>query len=571
MTGAELDAARPDPAKRFRPRTLRHSLILIVVAALLPFVLVTFAQSAFVINNMRNIEDARLKTAAQAIAERERDPFMLARYSLRVASRNPVVAAMTPDCSVALTNSVQPSAAVINYARSDASGAPRCSVKAFDPTQNYAGTAWWKKGITNPEFTLSDPVIGPISKRPVIIMMMPVNRGDGTQDGAFTAAVSLESIQQSLERTARERGGMAAVIDEQGKTILSSSALRLHPSLSTNAGRLPVSTAGDGSRWIYSIAPIEGKELSVLYAEPQQTVTSPSLRQLQLSFILPICAILFASLAVWFATSRLAVNWLRKLGVLSRQFAYGDFTGDEQAFARAPLEVRELSEDLHLMARTIKARDTVLTSALAAKTELTREVHHRVKNNLQIVMSLLTLQTARLDDDDAQNALSQTRARIAALSLIHRLLYQQEEADERPSETGIENLLGELCTQLRASNHSRPYVELKCHVGQHAIQIDHAVPLALFTVEAVTNAYRHGFGPESHGQIELHFDVAGDEARLAIKDNGGGYDVMATADQMGGDLMNAFAQQLGGTINIQSSEQGTTVTMSMPALGLKFA
>lgn len=299
---------------------------------------------------------------------------------------------------------------------------------------------------------------------------------------------------------------------------------------------------------------------------------TPSLRQMQVSVLLPLIAMLFASLAIWFATNRMVVRWLRRLGGLANQFAGGNFAGNEYLFAKAPEEVVSLSDDLHSMARAIEARDDELKSALAIKTELTREVHHRVKNNLQIVMSLLTLQESQIEDSHAQGTLSQTRVRIAALALIHRLLYQQEDSDIGVNHIGIDNLMGELCTQLRTANRGRHNIDLKCDIVTHSIEVDHAVPLALFTVEAVTNAYAHAFDNDGAGLIKLTFEIEDGEAVLIIADDGRGYDIDASATRMGSDLMTAFADQVRGKASIESAPgAGTKITLRFPASGSHMA
>jgi two-component sensor histidine kinase len=192
-------------------------------------------------------------------------------------------------------------------------------------------------------------------------------------------------------------------------------------------------------------------------------------------------------------------------------------------------------------------------------------VHHRVKNNLQIITSLLTLQAGRVSEPWAREVLGQTRSRISALALIYRLLYQDDSENER-GEVALDSLMSELCIQLRAANRDRPGVELQCDTLPHPIAIDHAVPLALFVVEAVTNAYRHAFAPEDKGHIQLKVDHVGPEDILEISDNGRGFLQRADLGQMGSELMNAFATQVSGVLETQSKVgKGTTIRLRLPS------
>jgi two-component sensor histidine kinase len=216
------------------------------------------------------------------------------------------------------------------------------------------------------------------------------------------------------------------------------------------------------------------------------------------------------------------------------------------------------------MADVIHCRNTDLTQALEAKTLLTREVHHRVKNNLQIINSLLTLQSGRVREDAAKEVLAQTRARIGALALIHRLLYEQDNGDEC-GDVPIDNLMAELCAQLRGASRSMTQAQLTCHAGNFPVPIEYAVPLTLFVVEAVTNAFRHAFPKGMGGTVNLRFDLDGDSGILSISDNGQGYVVTDEAAQIGTELMHGFATQVDGALSISSSERnGTQVRLKFP-------
>jgi len=290
-----------------------------------------------------------------------------------------------------------------------------------------------------------------------------------------------------------------------------------------------------------------------------------ALEQFRASIILPLIAILLTLAAIWFGTNRLVIRWLSALRKLSDEMTKGNFQGNRQTFTDAPLELRELSDDLHDMAHVIDTRTTELTDALNAKTELTREIHHRVKNNLQIVTSLLTMQASRMKGEGAQTALKQARARVVALALIHRLTYEQDNDTTQPT-VAVENLLEELCKQLRYSHRERRGVDLTSRTDDYTMLSDLAVPLALFIVEAVTNSYRHGFNEGAEGKIELVFELHDKEALLTITDNGRGYDTASPerAD-MGTELMHGFAAQLNGIATLSSKiGSGSQTTLRFP-------
>jgi two-component sensor histidine kinase len=272
-----------------------------------------------------------------------------------------------------------------------------------------------------------------------------------------------------------------------------------------------------------------------------------------------------ASLAIWLGTNRLALVWLQRLRTVAGRFAKGDFTGDQARFEGAPEEIATLSADLHSMAEVIDRRNRDLTQALEAKSMLTREVHHRVKNNLQIINSLLTLQSGRVPDGEVKDVLAQTRARISALALIHRVLYEQENGYEAGAVT-IDTLMRELCAQLQSAayQNSQP-IKLHCRAESIFLPIDYAVPVTLFIVEAVTNAFRHAFTDGRAGEISLCLTKTGDGVELCVTDNGCGYAVNNGNMQMGTELMYGFTTQVNGSLSLSSEiGSGTRVSLTFP-------
>lgn len=248
--------------------------------------------------------------------------------------------------------------------------------------------------------------------------------------------------------------------------------------------------------------------------------------------------------------------WITKLREQAAQIVSGEYNLGEPAFTRGPPGVFELSEDLDRLAQILADREAV-------RLALAYEVHHRVKNNLQIITSLLNMQAGRIANPAAREALGQTRARIGALALIHRILYEQDDIGGQGS-LDIARLIRELCTQFRDWNRDRTEISFSCEATTVAVPLDSALPLALLVVEAVTNAYAYAFPAGRSGSLVLRFYVSEDgDAVLSVSDDGVGFDSAGVANSLGRQLMNAFTYQLGGTLHINSSAlTGTTVTLA---------
>ena len=545
---------------------MRNGLILIVFAALLPVTVVSFIQGNVTMKNTRNLAFDRLRDTARAVAERQRDPFVIAQHLLLAHTTNRDVVRMTADCDTALRISLSNYPPVTNIARTAADGTVRCSAIPLSKPVNFAREGWWRRGVNAKGMTITKaPVFGPISQRDVLFLILPLRTADGQSDGTITAAIDVKYLRDGLRQAARRSAGALAIVTRDGAKVASGDRpLPFTPDVTARQNQPVEIRDNKGTLWIYTLHKLYSSDLFVVYAEPRDTLMAAAVSQVRISILLPIISILLASLAIWVGTHRLALIWLRELRAVSGRFAQGDFTADRHKFDRAPEEIAAFSADLHSMADAIDRRNTDLTHALEAKTLLTREVHHRVKNNLQIINSLLTLQLGRAHEGAAKEVLAQTLARISALAIIHRLLYEQDNGYER-GEVPINNLMAELCAQLRGANRSMTHVQLTCQAESFPVPIEYAVPLTLFVVEAVTNAFRHAFPKGRHGAVILRFNLDGARAILDISDNGQGYVVSDAAAQMGTELMHGFATQVDGELSISSrTGSGTQVVLKFP-------
>ncbi len=250
--------------------------------------------------------------------------------------------------------------------------------------------------------------------------------------------------------------------------------------------------------------------------------------------------------------------WVTKLREQAARIIKGDYQPDQISFQRAPAGLGQLSRDLDALAVEVDRRELV-------RKALALEVHHRVKNNLQIVTSLLHMQANRIENPAAREALGQTRARIGALALIHRILYDKND-DGSQATLDIAPLIAELCAEFRLWHRDRPEIALSCEAISFAVPLDSAMPLILFAVEAITNAYAYAFPNRRNGTIFLRFNVdLTRNAVLSITDNGTGYNSRSNSNSMGRQLMNGFGEQLNGTFAIVSSpEIGTDVRLEYP-------
>lgn len=274
-----------------------------------------------------------------------------------------------------------------------------------------------------------------------------------------------------------------------------------------------------------------------------------------------------ALLAAWVAADRLVLRWVLRLRQQAAGFANGNRIERRTSFDPAPVELRELEATLTGMMQAIQSRDAELKAALANRELLIREIHHRVKNNLQIISSPVNLQGRNLPEGPAREFATDMRNRIATLTLVHRNLYETDDLQR----VELRGYLDTLCTQLAeySSAASRGIV-VTADIDPAVVPDETAVTLAMLMTEALANALKHAFKNGRRGTVTIRFAMTPDRlARMSIVDDGspGGTEPGAEPSKrgLGRELMFGYARQLGGQISI-SAAQGTRVEVVVPNL-----
>ena len=193
---------------------------------------------------------------------------------------------------------------------------------------------------------------------------------------------------------------------------------------------------------------------------------------------------------------------------------------------------------------------------------LMKELHHRVKNNLQIVSSLLSLQSFRITDKIAANAVREGQHRIEAMSMIHQRLYTHDNI----TEVNIKEYITDLSESLMlAYGYSRDNFVLKLHIENEMMNVDKAIPLSLIINELVTNAFKYAFSSIEKPTLTITLSKAKSDIQLFIADNGKGIDMQAwqTNKGYGKELVQTFTKQLDGEMSVEV-DNGTTFKISFP-------
>ena len=237
---------------------------------------------------------------------------------------------------------------------------------------------------------------------------------------------------------------------------------------------------------------------------------------------------------------------------LENSLAAGVFTSDRVALLR-------------LLAST--AAVSVESATLEEKESLLKEVHHRVKNNLQLISSLLNLQAAKIADPDIAELFADSRNRVRSMALVHENLYRAGNFARVPMNGYVQNL----CAQLvRAYNIQTKPIGMDLSIDDVQLDLDRAISCGLIVNELVSNAMKHAFPDGSTGHVHVELKRA-ENMRLVLRvwDDGVGLvdgAAAATSDSMGHQLVHDLALQLDGDVTFATGP-GTTITVTFPWSG----
>mgnify|MGYP002777021756 CR=1 FL=1 len=203
-------------------------------------------------------------------------------------------------------------------------------------------------------------------------------------------------------------------------------------------------------------------------------------------------------------------------------------------------------------------------ASLQEKEALLKEIHHRVKNNLQIVYSLLRLQQRRTPDRQAAEILLDSQNRIKSIALVHEKLYRSDNL----AEIDFAQYISSLAASLLGSYHiSSEHIALETKIDPISLDIDKAIPCGLILNELVSNALKYAFPENCAGQIQVELRAKSENlVQLIVSDDGVGippqFD-LARTESLGLQLVQDFVNQLEGTVRIER-QQGTIVEISFP-------
>jgi len=198
------------------------------------------------------------------------------------------------------------------------------------------------------------------------------------------------------------------------------------------------------------------------------------------------------------------------------------------------------------------------------KKALLREIHHRVKNNLQVVNSLLKLQSRKLESEEAIAMFKETRNRVLSMAMLHEKMYRSDDINQ----INVQEYISVLVEDLVKSYAVDKQIKLNINIDPINLKMRTLVPLGLIINEMITNSLKHGFKGKSEGEISVSIKyIGGIQHEMIIGDNGNGVDKNHKSSGIGVKLVETFTRQLNGSLELLDMP-GAVFKLTFDKIGL---
>jgi two-component sensor histidine kinase len=555
--------------KRLPWDTLRGRLLFVLALANLPLIAITLGLAIERAEYDREQAERALRAEVRQASGSLKEVIEGVRQLLFAVAHSPALKTRDAARCTAYLKGMQPRLGdrYTNIWFADAEGRTVCSTQPVDGRLRFDEREWFREARDTRDFSMGKIVEGVASGQQVVSASYPV-LDEGRFVGVVGAALNVRWLATAV--TTRTVSGDSITItfmDGKGEVVMADKgriaqgllpATRIEPAQAR--GAIVEAMGRDGHPHIYVLERLFADDLFMVGIAPANTLYGRALEAFS-ALIVPVILIVVVTFAVvGIGVYRSVLQPLAAFAEAVRAYRAGDFTIRPNP-GRAPSEIHDLAAQFGKMARAIAQRERRLERVIAHRDALIAEIHHRVKNNLQMVASLLSLQAGRVRSDEAREALNSARRRVLSLSVLHKHLFERDDAEN----VEVGKFLEDLCVQLRGSHVGSfdARIRIACECDPLILPTRDAIALGLIVTEAVTNATKYAFPGKRSGKIDVRLAVQDDRVSLSIKDDGIG----ATGDGdpalsggLGRSLMEGLAGQLSGRLSVRHVD-GTEVVV----------
>ncbi|MBT9382648.1 sensor histidine kinase [Pseudooceanicola sp. CBS1P-1] len=450
---------------------------------------------------------------------------------------------------------------------------PSVSLAAFVPADGQvdcassgSGTDVSQKASHVARLQVKEPTVsvvekGAISKTSVLVVSNPVIV-DGTYKGYVAISVPHADLQLGHAQGFGAAPDDILTFNASGDVLTSTTTdeatkniLPIRSSLSDMAGLAPMVFSGQskgGKDQLYVVVPIVENQVFALGIWPSVSNMTDAVEAPVILFPLLMW---IASVVVGFiAIDRMAGRNIRQLSRRMRRFERVRTFEDHRTMSHASEELKNMEQDFILMAETILHDQAELENAVRQRNVLLKEVHHRVKNNLQLISSIINMNIRKAHSPETKVILTRVQDRVLAMASIHRNLHEVESQGQ----VNVGQLVREIANQtLQATATGGLHMRTDLDVENVILYPDQAVPLSLLTSELIANAAKYAGSDRGDPWMKLSLRQDGNRATLEMANSKGSthhLDPEGESTGLGKQLIRAFATQLGSRIEVSDSE-----------------
>ena len=551
-------------------RRLGFRLGALLSVAILPLGLISLAQNLNLVREAERSAEIALMGRTASAASGERALLQSALGSAEALGPAVLETMDRPDdCSDLMRNFIERSVTYVHagFVRLDGFSDCHSSFAEGGPAADLRESSAFRAFVAAPGTLVTSLPRGLISGRSVVLVMQPLYR-DTELLGYISMSLTHELLQSTHAMAYATEGARIVTFNQHGEILTVDSGedgvpaaiLPRDTDLISLLSRTETSfraVSGSGEQRVFTVVPVVP---GLVYALGSWSPKIAGFGLFQMSrfgaVMIPV-ALWLASLGMaYFAVFRLVLRHISVLRGQMRRFAIGRRSDPPPVLADAPTEIADMSQTFHNMARILIRDEEAMEEAVAEKVVLLKEVHHRVKNNLQLIASIINMQSRMIDDDDAKRVLRSVQDRVAALAAIYRNLYQAEHLDA--VEAG--RLIGDVISQMtNASVGPGTTLRVESRIEPLTLLPDQAVPLSLLATEAFTNALKYAGAPPGGDapwvRVSLSSPRPG-QGLLEVVNSVGQSAGHAEGSGLGSQLIEAFATQLD--CRVFSGHQGDT-------------
>ncbi len=555
-----------------RRNALLPRVALLLTLALLPLGIIAVAQTQRAVDTARDTYRASLSAQTSRLAQPEREAIQSAQGITRGLADALVVMGPTDAvCTDLMRYSSSRNDRVVFLGFVDNERRSQCN--NFGNSYDFSDVESLQNAMQRGTFTVSFNASGGASRKPVVIVQQPVFNEQGVFKGFVNLSVLTEDLVAQRRADRMSEDAVLVTFNDRGQ-VLTADRPADQIDAFLPAGTSLVDLVGGGKQLFteetktgalreFAVVPIiEGKA----YALGSWNPARPQMRDRAFSTLTLLFPLLMwlISLVVALVAIRLQVILpVRILGRQMRDFAEGRRVFRSDALDSAPSELREIGETFAIMAQKVIRDEADLENTVHERDVLIKEVHHRVKNNLQLMSSILSMQARAAPSQGTRTALRKVQDRLTSLAAVHRGLYETPMVSQVRVDALLDDLLRQLATL--GGNVSAP-LDVDFDLKPVTLVPDQAGPMAMLAAEGFTNALKYGSaGPDGRRIIRVRLfpdpdapDMVVFEISNTVTPGVGG----ETEQGLGLKLIQAFSAQLDGRL-VNNEEDGDWYVMQV--------